>query len=400
MNIGMILDSSFPPDPRVENQAVSLIEDGHNVHLYCLDYSQKLVQKEVINGINVHRYKFAKHIYSFSALAYSNPYYHIALKKSLKQFIRSNNIEILHIHDIQIARSVFWANKKFNLPVVLDLHENRPEIMKYYYHVNSSIGKLLISPTKWKKFEFKYIDKADYVITVTDEARDYYLENLPLDKDKFCIVPNTVRKAFYTNNKIDHSITNRFKDRFTLLYLGETGKRRGLITVLKALKILIPKVPNIKVVIVGTSKDENVLKDYVTEHNIHEYVDFEGWQNFELFQSYISAADIGICPIHKNIHHNTTYANKLFQYMAFGKPVIVSDCTSQENLVKKYNCGLVFEDRNIQDFANQVFTLASDKNYYSKLSRNAELTVKEHMNWEITSKSLLKLYYNEGNKKR
>jgi len=84
MNIGMILDSSFPPDPRVENQAVSLIEDGHNVHLYCLDYSQKLVQKEVINGINVHRYKFAKHIYSFSALAYSNPYYHIALKKSLK----------------------------------------------------------------------------------------------------------------------------------------------------------------------------------------------------------------------------------------------------------------------------------------------------------------------------
>jgi hypothetical protein len=31
MRIGMILDAVFPPDPRVENEAVSLIEAGHEV---------------------------------------------------------------------------------------------------------------------------------------------------------------------------------------------------------------------------------------------------------------------------------------------------------------------------------------------------------------------------------
>ena len=47
------------------------------------------------------------------------------------------------------------ANSKF-LPVTLDLHENRPEIMKFYKHVNSFLGKLLISPKKWKIAEEKY----------------------------------------------------------------------------------------------------------------------------------------------------------------------------------------------------------------------------------------------------
>ena len=42
MKIGMILDQEFPPDPRVQNEAISLIKAGHEVFLFCLHYgSQK-----------------------------------------------------------------------------------------------------------------------------------------------------------------------------------------------------------------------------------------------------------------------------------------------------------------------------------------------------------------------
>ena len=78
------------------------------------------------------------------------------------------------MHDIQIARSVFSINKKFNLPIILDLHENRPEIMKYYAHVNSILGKLLIHASQWKKYEYKYIKAAQKVIVITEEAKEYY----------------------------------------------------------------------------------------------------------------------------------------------------------------------------------------------------------------------------------
>ena len=42
MRIGMILDSVFPPDPRVENEAVSLIKADHEVFLFCLHYGNQL----------------------------------------------------------------------------------------------------------------------------------------------------------------------------------------------------------------------------------------------------------------------------------------------------------------------------------------------------------------------
>ena len=56
MRIGMILDKTFPPDPRVENEALSLAEEGHDVFLFCLTYGNQMLEEE-FNGIHVKRYQ-------------------------------------------------------------------------------------------------------------------------------------------------------------------------------------------------------------------------------------------------------------------------------------------------------------------------------------------------------
>ena len=38
--------------------------------------------------------------------------------------------------------------------------------MKFYKHVNSNLGKILISPQKWKIAEEKYIKLSDNIIVV------------------------------------------------------------------------------------------------------------------------------------------------------------------------------------------------------------------------------------------
>ena len=52
----MILDKVFPPDPRVENEAISLINAGHEVFLFCLSYKGTSAKNESINEIQVKRY--------------------------------------------------------------------------------------------------------------------------------------------------------------------------------------------------------------------------------------------------------------------------------------------------------------------------------------------------------
>ena len=68
MKIGMILDEVFPPDPRVENEAITLANSGHDVFLFCLTYGNQLLN-ESTNGIQIRRYKSNKLTHKLSALS-------------------------------------------------------------------------------------------------------------------------------------------------------------------------------------------------------------------------------------------------------------------------------------------------------------------------------------------
>ncbi|MEN8966268.1 MAG: glycosyltransferase family 4 protein, partial [Polaribacter sp.] len=310
MRIGMILDASFPPDPRVENEAVSLVKNGHEVFLFCLKYNKKQ-EDEIINGILIKRYASNKLEYKLSALAYTIPIYSFLMKKKIKNFIKNHDIEALHIHDIKVAGAVFKANKNYNLPVVLDLHDNMPEVMKLYPHLQKFPGKYIISPKKWKIKEEEFIQKADKVISVSPEFLETLAIRLPKEKEKLILVPNTIRTSFFKDYIIEQSILEKYKNNFVLLYLGDTHLRRGLQTAIAAVATLKISIPNIKLVIVGKNTTDTILKKQVRDLDIADYVDFEGWQNVSLFQSYILASSICISPLHRNLQHDVAYANKI-----------------------------------------------------------------------------------------
>jgi glycosyltransferase involved in cell wall biosynthesis len=393
MRIGMILDAVFPPDPRVENEAVSLIEAGHEVFLFCLHYGHQK-QSETINGIHIKRYVSNKIEYKLSALAYTIPLYTICMKGKIANFIKLNAINVLHIHDIRIAESVFYANKKYNLPVVLDLHENRPEIMKFYPHLSEFPGKYLISPEKWKKKEAEFIIQSTKVIVVTSESKDEILKRVGVNANKIIEVPNTVREDFYKISKISIKISHQYSAKFVLLYIGDTGIRRGLKTAIKSINLLKNQIKNIKLVIVGKNSSDPILKKIVKDLQIESCVDFLGWKDQSLFQSYILSSDICISPLHRNQHHDTTYANKIFQYMSLGKPVLVSDAIAQRRLVENNNTGLVHKEKDARDFSDKVLILYHNEKLRNELGHNGKDFIENKFSWEQTSKKLLHLYDN------
>ncbi len=354
MRIGMILDKNFPPDPRVENEAISLIDKGHKVFLFCLKYNNEK-DNELIKGIQIRRYKSTKLIYKLSALVYSIPFYTQIMSKKISHFLNANNIDAIHIHDIQIAAAVFKANKKSEKPIILDLHENRPEIMKYYPHLQKKLGKLLISTKKWKQQEEKFISEATHVIVVTEESKNEIVKRVDVNSSKIIVVPNTVHKRYKTNSIFEKHIIEKYKNNFVLLYIGDTGLRRGLLTAIESVALLKRKISNIKLVIVGRNTSDIVLKDKVKSLSVQNYVEFEGWKDEKLFPSYIKVSDVCISPLHRNLHHDTTYANKIFQYMSLGKPLLVSNVIAQENIILKANSGLIHKAKNFEDFAKKSY---------------------------------------------
>ena len=392
MRIGMILDKTFPPDPRVENEAISLINEGHQVFLFCLKYNSQDAGHEIINNISVCRYSSNKLEYKLSALVFTLPFYNFSMKKKILHFLVHNKIEAIHIHDIRIAEAVFNANKKLKLPAILDLHDNMPEIIKLYPHLQKFPGKQIISPKKWRRKEEEFISKANKVITVSDEFIEEVIERTDISKEKIVLVPNTVQQSFYKNAIIENKIIKKYKDQFVILYLGDTAIRRGLLTAIDAIEVLKNKIHNIRLVIVGKSTTDTVLKDRVNELQLSDYVEFTGWQDVKLFPSYITASSICISPLYRNKQHDVAYANKLFLYMSFAKPVLVSDATAQKKLITKAKSGLVHIERDVKDFTNKILDLYNDPELRNDLGKNGHSFIENEFCWERVSKNLVDIY--------
>jgi glycosyltransferase involved in cell wall biosynthesis len=316
------------------------------------------------------------------------------MQQKIQQFIKEAKIDALHIHDIRIAQAVFNANKKLNLPVVLDLHDNMPEVMKLYPHLQNFPGKYIISPKKWKRKEVEFIKKATKVISVSPEFIETLQTRLPSEKEKFILVPNTIRASFFEDYKVDESIIEKYKNSFVILYLGDTHLRRGLETAILSIEKLKEKIPNIKLVIVGKNTTDIILKKQVKDLNLQDFVDFEGWQDVFLFQSYILSSAVCISPLHRNLQHDVAYANKIFQYMSLGKPLLVSDAIAQKRLVERINSGLVHQEKNVKDFSDKILKLFFDEPLRTELGENGKNFVRNEFSWEQTSKKLLHLYDN------
>ncbi|TFH13334.1 hypothetical protein E4H04_12145 [Candidatus Bathyarchaeota archaeon] len=103
INIGMILESSFPPDIRVKKEADVLIADGYQVHLLSLSKEKLQSIHEAIDGIHVERVEKKNTIFQkFSDILYVLTFRNILAEKAIEQFILSNNIDVVHVTWITI----------------------------------------------------------------------------------------------------------------------------------------------------------------------------------------------------------------------------------------------------------------------------------------------------------
>ena len=386
----MILDTDFPPDYRVEKEAVCLAEAGHEVHLFSLSY-KGFRGVEKYRNFHIHRYPANKAIYKFSALAYTVSTYRRLVAGKIISFIRETGVEALHVHDMVIAKTVMEVNKKFKLPVVLDLHENRPVIMKGYAHLKRFPGKYLINLNRWNKAQFDLIRRCDRLVVVTGLAKDYYAGQLPGTAGKTSVVPNYVSLDF-DQYKIDKTLVDKYAGSYNILYIGDTSLRRGTDTAVKSLRYLTDRIKNIKLILVGKSSEDGLLKKIIEDEGVGEYVDMPGWQDLEKLPSYIQAADICISPLERNLHHDTTYANKIFQYMILGKPIVVSDCPPQALVARDGQCGLAHKAGDPADLARQILKLHEDPGLTARYAENARKAVKEKYNWEDSCSALRRLY--------
>lgn len=393
MKIGFVWDWDYPWDIRVEKICKSLVGAGHEVHMVCRN-SKNQPRKEVIDGIYIHRMpsikasKVINHVINFPL--FFNPVWYL----NILNVTKNANLEIIIVRDITLSLTALVAAKSKNIPVILDMAEPYPEMIRaqHQYEKMGLIKKIVRNVKIAEWVENQTLKRVRLTLAMVEESKNR-LKKMGVPEQRVCVVSNTPDIKKYSNAKPSYpGSLAKLKSKIKLLYVGYINKYRGLGTAVQAMERIIKIDGNVVLIVVGSGSGEEDLKNMSEKLNVSKHVFFEGHHHHSLILDYISSSDIGIITHYPCGLWDNTVPNKLFDYMFMGKPVLSSDTKPVKRILEEEQCGLVYRNNDLNEFVQNTIKLL-DPAVRNKLGKNGKNAVNRRYNWEFDSKVMLDNVY-------
>jgi glycosyltransferase involved in cell wall biosynthesis len=393
VNIGIVYHGGeFPPAERIEKQAKSLSREGHKVFLLCNNYGKFPTSRERIGDVEVIRLPpalppswrvFCK-VLKFPIFA--NPLWvaHIFISS-----IRYK-LDVIQVVDIPLSLAVLWIGRLLRLPIVFDMWENYPAALEGWAKHNWRT-RIFKNPSFARFVERFSVRRFDKVFVVVEEQLER-LVTLGVSRKIISVVSNGYDEELFIQGNISSSRTDQCGN-FQLLYVGGVTVERGLQDVIPALKLLRDAGKSATLILAGDGEYMDELKELAISFEVVDCIKYLGWVPFHQISELIRNADLCLVPHVNNECINSTIPNKLFQYLAMGKPVLVSNATPLKRVIQEFDCGYVFESGSSNSFAKQVKSAIESPNTRKRFAENAPRAIQEKYKWEICAKPLLE-YYN------
>ncbi len=390
MKILMLLDHVFPPDTRVENEIKSLAEAGHEVHIACfMKEGKPLLEKTEL--CTIHRYPISKFMFKASVGILKFPFYFNYWRKIVKGLFKAERFDVVHVHDLPLAKVGYEAKCKYGVRFVLDMHENWPVLLQLSKHTNTVLGKLLSSNRQWVGYERKMCGLADKVIVVVDEAKTRVC-SLGVSPEKVAVVSNTLNVE-----QFDPIERKEFKtDRFRMLYVGGINYHRGIQNVIQAVAILKAKGIDVFFDLVGDGSYLADIKRLIAELNVSDHVTVHGFRHFTQIVDLYESANVALIPHIKSGHTDNTIPHKIFQYMYAEIPMIVSNCDPLVRIVDETHSGVSYRYDQPEELAAIIERFQRHPDGLNDYIKKGRQAVIDKYNWAVDGARLVELYRQLG----
>ena len=236
---------------------------------------------------------------------------------------------------------------------------------------------------------FKYSTNI-YPIALTKGLAEDISSEIGVDIDNILVAPGAVDISKF---KTTYSELNN-DNKLTITYVGSLIKNRGVDLLLEAAL----KMPDYCIKIIGGVGDELInAQNYLKENNINN-VNLLGHKSQQEIYNFYNNSDILILPMSGRENHTQKYAspNKLFEYMATGKPIIAANLPSVREILIDGENSLLFEPDNALDLVRKIKILSDDKMLKIKLGKNSREKA-ESFTW---SNRVQRIYNHIDNKKQ
>ncbi|HVA00516.1 MAG TPA: glycosyltransferase family 4 protein [Terriglobia bacterium] len=179
---------------------------------------------------------------------------------------------------------------------------------------------------------------------------------------------------------------------FLVAYVGVMGPQDGLDLLLESIDFIVrsAKHDDVAFVLIGAGTELPLLKELAAQKGLDAHVAFTDRIPDAELAAYLSSADVCVAPDPKNPMNDKSTMNKILEYMAYGKPVVLYDLTEGRRSAE--DAALYARPNDPEDFARQILALLDSENLRRTLGARGRKRIEESLNWDHEKRALLEAY--------
>lgn len=294
---------------------------------------------------------------------------------NMSRLLTAAYTDIVHIHTARVegARKAILAARAARVPLVLRTEHNSPSAF-------SARGRRARATTR-------VFDRwTDLIVTVSEHDREEQIREFGRSEAKTICCHNGVDVDRFqpADVRVAKQELGLDPDVPVVGAIGRLAPQKGLRYLIAAAATVL-RVEKVRFVIVGDGEEECALRSEVAALGLDSHVTFTGYTPDP--RPYIAAIDIGVLP---SLHEGLSLT--MLEFMASGKPTVVSDHPGLTEATIDGVTGLVVPRRDPHRLAEAIIQLVRDSAFAQRLGNAARARAVSEFSFDRHAQQVMRLY--------
>lgn len=215
--------------------------------------------------------------------------------------------------------------------------------------------------------------KARFLVAVSKLIADYLSKTFMVDVH----VIHDCSAHLHPDEQNVKKLKEQYKDKFVIGHVGAlVDAHKGQSTIIRSVPYLREQIPNLKVLLIGSGKDEIELKNLAKDMPEVEFLGFK-----DNVADYLKCMDVFVYP-----SNHEGLGSTILDAMEQGVPVVATDVGGIPELVLNGKTGLLIEPQDSQTLAEKIISIRTDGILRKNLITNGKIAATHNSSEQVADR--------------
>jgi glycosyltransferase involved in cell wall biosynthesis len=296
--------------------------------------------------------------------------------KTVKRFIQTKQIDLVHAHGTRANSNILWASKSLNIPVIYTIHG-----WSFHPDQKTLVRKLRILGEKY------LTAKSTLNISVSKSNQQSGKDYMPSFQS--VVVNNGINQTKFDPAKTYRNVRDELQiatNKLLVLFIARFTLHKQPLALIHAFAKALQQNPAMHLLMVGDGDQKQEALRLIDELQLKDHVTLESFR--QDVPDVLAAADIFVLP---SLWEGLPIG--LLEAMSMGKAIIASNVDGTSEIIKDgVNGRMVQTDNLVDNTAKALVELGSNAALRQTFQQQARNTVNERFNAAAMTKEIEHIY--------